>query len=71
MDKPHELLRVMNGYVERSQRVLAEYISPESGISPEQAIDRVLGELDSGTLVKTQRQVRELLGEKSAFFSAE
>lgn len=66
-----ELLREINGYVERAQHALAEYLPPDSGITPRDAISNVLSELDNGGLLKVQAEARELLGEQPAFFGAE
>jgi hypothetical protein len=66
-----EVLWDLNNCVEHAQRVLAEYLPNESGISAEDAISKVLGILDDREFLKLQDEARELLGERVALFTAD
>lgn len=68
---PLEVLWDLNNRVEQAQDALAEYLPDESGISPRDAISNVLAVLDDREFLKVQDEARELLGEGSAFFTAD
>jgi hypothetical protein len=65
-----ELLRDLNELVERSQRVLREYLQPDSPLSPKVALSALLGVLDGPEQREVQSKVREALG-RPAFFSTQ
>ena len=69
--EPLELLKEMNGYVERAQRTLSEYLPPDSGISAKDAVSNVLNELDNNKLLKVQEEARQLVRKRPAFFTSE
>ena len=52
------LLRQLNDYVKRAQRVLAEYLPEESGKSEKDTIAELLGILDSREMHRIQEQLR-------------
>ena len=64
-----DVLRVLNSYVERAQRSLAEYLPPDSGVAPEKAISGVLEQLDNKKLLRVQDEARKLVGKRPAFFT--
>ena len=45
-----DVLRDLNSYVERAQRILTEYLLPESGVAPEAAISGVLEQWTTGSV---------------------
>lgn len=63
-----KLLAELNALVERAQRVLTEYLPPESGISPEEAITSLLEVLDGPNQRRIQDEVSKVLGERPALF---
>lgn len=62
------LLGELNGVVESAQRILAEYLPPNSAVSEHEALNRLFEVLDGPLQRRVQGQVRELLGERSALF---
>ena len=50
-------LAELNEYVRRAQRVLAEYLPPDSGKSAEATLGELLGILDSRELVSLQAEI--------------
>lgn len=58
-------LAELNGYVRRAQRVLAEYLPPDSGKSAEATISELLGILDDKALLKLQATIPQ----KTALFT--
>ena len=68
---PREVLWDLNNRVEQAQSALAEYLPPDSGISPQDAISDVLAVLDDREFLKLQDEARELLGERPALFAAD
>ena len=60
-----KFLAELNDLVERAQRVLAEHLPSDSGVSPTEAINR-LDVLDGPDQRCIQGQVRELLAEQPA-----
>lgn len=57
----HELLDVL----ERCQSILAQYITPLSGIRPKVALTSLLDILDGGDLIDMMRNLRELISVKN------
>jgi hypothetical protein len=64
-----ELLAELNDLVEQAQRILREYLPPDSALSPEEALSALLGVLDGPQQRAVQSRVREALG-RPAFFPA-
>jgi hypothetical protein len=54
------LLRELNGFVKRAQRVLAEYLPEDSGKSEKEVISELLGILDSREMHKLQAKFNSL-----------
>ena len=70
MEKATELLRDMNALFERAQRIVVDYLPPNSGISEHAALSELIGVLDGPEQRRVQEEVKELLRDsRSAFFS--
>jgi hypothetical protein len=54
---PENQLAMLNAFVVRAQRVLAEYLPEESGKSEKEVIADLLGILDSRELVRLQETI--------------
>ena len=65
--RPEALLRELNAYVSRAQRVLAAHVEPDSSITCKDAINELLGILDDRELVLLQEQIPE----RPALFAVE
>jgi len=63
-----KLLAELNEFVERAQRVLAEYLPPDSGKSERETLSELLGILDSRGLHQLQGEIKNLIERRSAFF---
>ena len=63
-----KLLAELNEFVERAQRVLADYLPPDSGKSERETLGELLGILDSRGLHQLQNEIGKLIERRSAFF---
>lgn len=70
MDRTETVLAELNGLFENAQHALAEYLPPDSGISEREVIGRLFDILDGPDQRRIQGEVRKLLGERPALFSA-
>jgi hypothetical protein len=68
MASERQLLAEINEQVHRAQRVLADFLPPDSGKSEQDTIAELLGVLDSRELHRIQREIDEFIGRRAAFF---
>ena len=69
--QPIDVLRELNDRIEEAQVALADYLPPDSEITPRDTISNVLGILDDREFLKLQDEARELLSERPALFTAD
>jgi hypothetical protein len=62
-----ELLAELNDLVEQAQRILREYLRPDTPLSPKDVISALLGVLDGPQQREVQSKVREALGRPALF----
>jgi hypothetical protein len=65
-----ELVRAFNAHLEKMQRLVLEYLPPDSGITAREALSELIAMLDGPEQSKLQRAAKKFLGERSALFSS-